>query len=135
MFALTFDDGLYQYTSQLLDTLQNFVYNGVATPIRATFFINGANYVDITTGSYPAILSRMKTNNHMIASHTYSHQDLSLISTQAAYEQIWQLDVIINNLIGVIPRYVRPPYGAGISNENSVLTKLGSWGKKVTLRL
>lgn len=39
-FALTFDDGPYIYTSELLDILAN---NGV----KATFFLNGQNFDSI----------------------------------------------------------------------------------------
>ncbi|KAJ3300519.1 chitin deacetylase [Kappamyces sp. JEL0829] len=120
---MTFDDGMYQFTSDLLTILDN-------ANAKATFFINGANYVDITTGDYPAILSRMYNSQHMVASHTYNHHDLSAISTQDAYEQLLQNDIVIKSIIGVAPRYVRPPYGGGINNENSVLDKLGSWGYK-----
>lgn len=39
-FALTFDDGPYAYTAELLDLLAN---NGV----KATFFLNGQNWGSI----------------------------------------------------------------------------------------
>lgn len=37
-FALTFDDGPYKYTPQLLKLLND-------NDVKATFFINGKNYV------------------------------------------------------------------------------------------
>jgi peptidoglycan/xylan/chitin deacetylase (PgdA/CDA1 family) len=40
-FALTFDDGPFQYTDELLDTL-------AAAGVKSTFFVNGQNFGSIT---------------------------------------------------------------------------------------
>lgn len=60
--ALTFDDGPYIYTSQILETLSQ---HGA----RATFFLNGANKGNID--SYPEILQRAIDEGHQLGSHTY----------------------------------------------------------------
>jgi peptidoglycan/xylan/chitin deacetylase (PgdA/CDA1 family) len=60
--ALTFDDGPYIYTEQLLDILQS---NGV----HATFFQNGQNYDNIY--NYASTIQRIVDEGHQIGSHTY----------------------------------------------------------------
>jgi peptidoglycan/xylan/chitin deacetylase (PgdA/CDA1 family) len=67
--ALTFDDGPYQYTEQLLDTLD-------AAGFRATFFMNGNNYGHIE--DYAPTLHRMINEHHQIGSHTVSDNSLTL---------------------------------------------------------
>ena len=59
--ALTFDDGPYQYTSELLDLLSR---NGV----RGTFFVNGQNFGNIY--DYAGVVQRMHNEGHQVASHT-----------------------------------------------------------------
>lgn len=60
--ALTFDDGPYIYTSQLLDTLAE---HGV----RATFFLNGHNKGSID--AFPEVVERTLAEGHQIGSHTF----------------------------------------------------------------
>ena len=59
--ALTFDDGPYQYTADLLDVLHQ---NGAP----ATFFLNGQNIGSIY--DYADVIQRMHSEGHQIASHT-----------------------------------------------------------------
>lgn len=60
--ALTFDDGPYIYTSQILDTLAK---HGV----RATFFLNGHNRGNIDAS--PDIVQRTLAEGHQLGSHTF----------------------------------------------------------------
>lgn len=60
--ALTFDDGPYNFTKELVDTLNK--HNA-----RATFFVNGANLspnIDV----YKDLLEKEYKEGHQIASHT-----------------------------------------------------------------
>lgn len=59
--ALTFDDGPYQYTADLLELLSQ---NGAP----ATFFLNGQNIGNIY--DYAGIVQRMHNEGHQIGSHT-----------------------------------------------------------------
>lgn len=63
-FAITFDDGPYIYTDQILDILKN---NGV----KATFFVNGQNWGDINDPVNSARVRRAINEGHQIGSHTY----------------------------------------------------------------
>lgn len=126
MVALTFDDGPYIYTSQLLDTLASF-----SPPVHATFFVNGANWVsgiDDESTPYPNILRRMLSEGHQIASHTWSHTDLSSATTAVRVEQVTRLEDLLLRVVGVRPRYIRPPYAAC---ENGCLEDLEGMGLHV----
>jgi peptidoglycan/xylan/chitin deacetylase (PgdA/CDA1 family) len=121
VFALTFDDGVFDYTDKLLDLLKT-------NDVKATFFINAYNVGDITVNSYKAALLKMFTNGHHIASHTYDHLDLARLGYNGIWAQMQRNDEAIKSVIGVKPIYMRPPYG---SVNDPVLTALGSWGYKV----
>lgn len=59
--ALTFDDGPFIYTAQMLDTL---AFHGA----RATFFLNGQNKGSIY--AFPDLVERIVAEGHQLASHT-----------------------------------------------------------------
>ncbi|KAF9959045.1 chitin deacetylase [Mortierella alpina] len=79
--ALTFDDGPYQFTEALLNTLKT---NGV----KATFFVNGANYADITSTKYRNLILRAKNEGHQIGSHTWDHKDLAKLNVEQITEEM-----------------------------------------------
>jgi peptidoglycan/xylan/chitin deacetylase (PgdA/CDA1 family) len=60
--ALTFDDGPYIYTNDLLDKLR-------AVGFKASFFQNGQNWDNIY--NYNATLKQMIIDGHQICSHTW----------------------------------------------------------------
>jgi peptidoglycan/xylan/chitin deacetylase (PgdA/CDA1 family) len=118
MFALTYDDGPSNYTSDLLDILD-------ANDVKATFFVNAFNYQDITQEPAKGIVKRMYDTNHQVASHTYDHLDISLLNANGVWNQLKRTDRVLKDIIGKEPRYFRPPFGKA-SPEN--LAQLGSWG-------
>jgi peptidoglycan/xylan/chitin deacetylase (PgdA/CDA1 family) len=121
MFALTFDDGVFEPTDQLLDYLE-------LQGIKATFFINAYKKGDFTVEPYRSVLLRMHKLGHHIGSHTYDHLNLSQLNLDGIYGQMYRNDVAFRQVLGFSPVYMRPPFGATNSN---VLTALGSWGYKV----
>ena len=105
--ALTFDDGPHpEYTAKLLDGLRE-------RNIRATFFVIGEN-----AGRYPELLKRMSEEGHCIGNHTYSHVQLSCVTTETALEEIARTNRIIKEATGRDVLYLRPPYGS-LSKELS----------------
>ena len=104
--ALSFDDGPWNFTSELLDTLASFGFH-------ATFFITGNNLgkgpID-TTPPYPKIIQRMIADGHQVASHTWSHYSLQNISSAMRYAQMGKNERALANIIGKYPTYMRPPY-------------------------
>ncbi|KAI1503223.1 glycoside hydrolase/deacetylase [Biscogniauxia marginata] len=107
--ALTYDDGPSAYTSDLLDLLDR--YNA-----KATFFVsgnvNGRGEIDNSSLEWPATLQRMYSDGHQIASHTWSHDDLSEISSARRKDEMYKNEMAIRNVLGVIPTYMRPPYSS-----------------------
>lgn len=73
-FAVTFDDGPGAYTNELLDYLD-------IKKIKVTFFVNGQNYNNILDPKFSAMVKRAYDAGHQIASHTWSHADISLAAT------------------------------------------------------
>ncbi|KAH7213997.1 hypothetical protein BKA60DRAFT_597598 [Fusarium oxysporum] len=107
-FALTFDDGPYKYTDQVLDVLKQ-------NNVKATFFITGTNLgkgqIDDETTGWPRILRRMYSEGHQLASHTWSHQDLTASSDEVRQQQVIYNEMAFRNIFGFFPKYLRPPYG------------------------
>ncbi|KAJ1333292.1 peptidoglycan-N-acetylglucosamine deacetylase [Microdochium nivale] len=106
--ALTFDDGPYTYTAQLLDILAK-------NSVKATFFINGNNMGGLISdpkNGFRDVVKRMFNEGHQIGSHSYTHANFDKISTQQRKEEIVNNEMAIADIIGVFPTYFRPPYTA-----------------------
>jgi peptidoglycan/xylan/chitin deacetylase (PgdA/CDA1 family) len=107
--AITYDDGPYIYTDGILD--QFAAYNA-----KATFFVTGINNgkgaIDNAATAWPAVIRRMYAEEHQVASHTWSHQDLSAITSQQRKDQMVHNEMAIRNIIGKFPTYMRPPYSS-----------------------
>ncbi|KAF4986310.1 hypothetical protein FGRMN_10897 [Fusarium graminum] len=122
--ALTFDDGPYKYTNQVLDVLEK-------NDMKATFFIVGNNLgkgqIDDDSKGWAKILRRMHSEGHQLASHSWSHEDLSAASDEIRKQQIIYNEMAFRNIFGFFPKYMRPPYGAcsRVSGCLDYVTKLG----------
>lgn len=98
--ALTFDDGPNPATTtQILDTLKR--HN-----IKATFFILGQN-----VPGNEALLKRMVAEGHEVANHSYTHPNLTGLSTEQVKEEINKTQEVIKAACGKTPTIMRPPYG------------------------
>jgi len=105
--ALTFDDGPYIWTNDLLDTLK-------ANNVKATFFVVGNNggkgQINNPNTGYPEVIQRMYAEGHQIGSHTWSHQDMSTLTYQQRMDQIIKNEMALTDILGFFPTYFRPPY-------------------------
>lgn len=118
-WALTYDDGAYAaHDQKLLDLLKQ--YN-----IKATFFLCGNLYQNINTAQSEASIKRMYNEGHVVAVHTYSHQDLTGMNSSQIANEMNQVNDAIYKYTGRKPAFMRPPYGS--TNQN-VLNTLGSLG-------
>ncbi|KAJ2959443.1 hypothetical protein NQZ79_g5076 [Umbelopsis isabellina] len=118
-FALTFDDGPFMYTNELLDKLEK-------EDIKVTFFVNGKNYWDIQ--SMPEAqytIRRAYAAGHQIASHTYSHANLSTLDIEGVKREVQSLEQVLLPIIGKKPAFIRPPFGAMTDVNFDLLTGLG----------
>ncbi|CAJ2506962.1 Uu.00g081480.m01.CDS01 [Anthostomella pinea] len=105
--AITFDDGPWDYTNDLLDKLADY-------QAKATFFITGTNLHkgQINDPSLPwvSVIQRMAAEGHQIASHTWSHENYSTLTTAQYNNQIIWNEIALNDILGYFPTYMRPPY-------------------------
>ena len=110
--ALTFDDGPSIFTPQLLDMLKSY-------QIPATFFMLGQ-----MVNHYPEIALRVAEEGHEIASHTYSHKNLRKLSFDG---QKRELTLGYDSLaaLGIIPTFMRPPYGSYDQRTVEIAASLG----------
>lgn len=106
--AITYDDGPYIYTDHILEVLASY-------GAKATFFITGNNLakgeID-TTAAYVTTIQNMYAAGHQVASHTWTHLDLSAISSADRHNQMYKNEMALRNILGVFPTYMRPPYSS-----------------------
>jgi len=119
-WALTFDDGPYKFDMALLDLLSEY-------GVKATFFINGDNYMDLDTPEGEKIIKRMYKEGHVIGNHTWSHARLPDESNASVKEQILKIENVLYKYIGKKPALMRFPYGDGHKEERlkKILGELG----------
>ncbi|WP_267277197.1 polysaccharide deacetylase family protein [Arthrobacter sp. CDRTa11] len=98
--ALTYDDGPNAQTARLLEILEK--HN-----VKATFFQQGA-YVN----SHPQVARSVADGGHTIANHTMSHPYLTKLSPAGIAREVQGAQAAIEKAAGVVPAYLRPPYGA-----------------------
>ncbi|KAI1777692.1 carbohydrate-binding module family 18 [Hypoxylon cercidicola] len=120
--AITFDDGPWEYTADLLDKLAKY-------EAKATFFITGNSLGKgmINDPDYPwvSVIQRMAAEGHQIASHTWSHENYSQLTTaQFNNQMIWN-EIALNDILGYFPTYMRPPYSICPSACQRQLATLG----------
>ncbi len=116
--AVTYDDGPYLYTSKLLDILK-------ANRVKATFFVNGKNRMDISNPAASSVIKRAFREGHQIAHHTWSHVDLTQLNNTEITREMTLLSDALKRLINRRPRHFRAPYGATSENVEAILTNLG----------
>ncbi len=98
--ALTYDDGPNAQTTRLLGILDKH-------KVFATFFQQGG-YVN----SNPAIAKAVADAGHTLANHTMSHPYLTKLPAAGVAKEIRGTQAAIEKATGVVPAYLRPPYGA-----------------------
>ncbi len=104
MVCLTFDDGPNPATTDKL--LQALEENNA----RATFYIVG-NRVSSISGAGDSI-KKMKEIGCDVASHTYSHTQLTGLSADAVKEEFQKTENEFKNVINEDASTIRPPYGS-----------------------
>ncbi|CAI9634080.1 carbohydrate esterase family 4 protein [Alternaria burnsii] len=117
--AITYDDGPYIYTENVMAQFE-------ARGAHATFFITGNNIgKGAIDENWAGVIKKMYDNGHQVASHTWSHQDLSLITKEEVYDQMVKNEMAIRNIIGKYPTYMRPPYSSCDAECQEVMSDLG----------
>ena len=108
--AMTFDDGPHpKNTPRLLDMLRQ-------RNIKATFYVIGTN-----VKRYPEITRRIVAEGHEIGNHTWTHPNLTKLSDAQVRSQMSSTRDQIVKTTGVLPRTVRPPYGALLTRQRKMI--------------
>ncbi|MGX7149858.1 polysaccharide deacetylase family protein [Enterococcus ureasiticus] len=110
--SLTFDDGPNpETTPRLLDILKE-------KGVKATFFMLGQNVV-----KHESVVKRVAEEGHEVASHSYSHPQLTGVDAQTVKEEVQNTDKAIYHAIGKLPTDFRPPYGAVNKDVAAIIGK------------
>jgi cellulose synthase/poly-beta-1,6-N-acetylglucosamine synthase-like glycosyltransferase/peptidoglycan/xylan/chitin deacetylase (PgdA/CDA1 family)/spore germination protein YaaH len=97
--ALSFDDGPDpKWTPQILDILKR-------EHVRAAFMVIGEEAQDNV-----GLLKRYVREGHEIGNHTFTHPDISEISTRQLRLELNLTERLFASKLGVQPLYFRPPY-------------------------
>ena len=105
---LTFDAGYENgYTAKILDVLKKH-------QVPAAFFLVG-NYIE----SSPQLVKRLVKEGHVVGNHTYTHPDMSAISTKENFSnELCKLEDAYEKVTGKkMKKFYRPPQGK-YSEEN-----------------
>lgn len=103
--AITFDDGPSSFTIQALQLLDQFQQ-------KATFFCVGNKLKE-----NPEIVQQVLRDGHLIANHTFSHnENLGFAGKKKMIQEIQKTDQLIEYQTGQKTKYFRPPFG--ITNPN-----------------
>ena len=97
--VLTFDDGPDpEWTPKILDVLKR-------EHAPATFFLIG-----IQTDKFPGLAQRIYREGHTIGNHTFTHPDVSNISSTYMKVELNLTERLFASLVGVRAKLLRPPY-------------------------
>jgi peptidoglycan-N-acetylglucosamine deacetylase len=97
--VLTFDDGPDpEWTPQILDVLKR-------EHATATFFLIG-----IQTDKFSSLAKRIYNEGHSIGNHTFTHPDVSNISSTYMKVELNLTERLFASLMGIRATLLRPPY-------------------------
>jgi peptidoglycan/xylan/chitin deacetylase (PgdA/CDA1 family) len=116
MVALTFDDGPGPETPDVLAELQR-------EHAHATFFVIGK-----LAKQDPDMVRQLYAAGMQIGNHTWTHPQLARLTTKGQRAEIEQTQDEIASIIGVRPRFYRPPYWSwndATAQQGSALGMIG----------
>ena len=97
--AITFDDGPDpEWTPKILDVLKQ-------KHATATFFLIG-----IQTDKFSSLAKRIYAEGHTIGNHTFTHPDVSSISTGYMKVELNLTERLFASMMGIRATLMRPPY-------------------------
>lgn len=114
MVAITLDDGPHKtLTERAMNAFEK--YGG-----RATFFELGKNME-----YYPNVVKEVYERGHELASHTYSHAQLTKLDAATLDDEIGKTQEACFKATGTEPTLIRPPYGAKNDNVKNAFHSYG----------
>lgn len=76
-----------------------------------------------SVNAHPNVAKRVSNEGHQIGSHSYSHPQLTSLSSYQVQSQMRQTDKAIYYATGKLPKTFRPPYGAINYNVSNLVAK------------
>ncbi|KAF9093925.1 hypothetical protein BGX23_002694 [Mortierella sp. AD031] len=114
--AYTFDDGPHIYNDKLLAILKS-------KNVVATFFLVG-QMIDKNLAQQGS-LKKMMAHGHQLASHTYTHSNLDMMTEAQMRSEIQRTSDSMWTHAGVRPRYMRAPEGRCSDLCTKVMKEMG----------
>ncbi|CAG8704372.1 15558_t:CDS:2 [Cetraspora pellucida] len=123
-WGLTLDDGPSEFTTDILNFLD-------AKNIKVTFFVVGSRVYerpDILLRAFNAVnhlthLTLIK--GHQIGVHTWSHPSLTTQTSEQIVAELEWTAKVIKAVLGVRPKYMRPPFGNYDDRVRDICKQLG----------
>jgi peptidoglycan-N-acetylglucosamine deacetylase len=115
--SLTFDDGpAHEFTELLLRALD-------AEGVLATFFVLGSS---VTTETR-RVVQATATAGHDIGNHTFNHRSFEdpALDDALASEEIHRTHELLEEITGVAPNLIRPPYGRAPDRVDRLAARFG----------
>lgn len=122
--ALTFDDGPHPMaTPRVLDLLDSW-------GVHASFFCIGAR-----AAAYPSIVREIHRRGHDVQNHSETHpRNFACLSPSGLIREIGTAQARLADIVGVAPRFFRPPMGFRSPFLDPVLAHFGvrhvSWTRR-----
>lgn len=107
---ITIDDAPDKYALDMAHTLKEL-------DVPAIFFVNG-HFIE--TDEKKEILREIHELGFTIGNHTYSHADLQSLSEEEQYDEIVQVNDMVEEIIGERPKFFRAPFGQNTDYSKSV---------------
>jgi peptidoglycan/xylan/chitin deacetylase (PgdA/CDA1 family) len=118
LLALTVDDGVNA------DVVRLYTEFARDTGVRLTYFVNGT--YDSWTANLALLRPLVESGQVQLGNHTWSHPDLTKVSTGRVADEISRNDAFLKKTYGVnAAPYFRPPYGNHNSTVDAVASSLG----------
>jgi peptidoglycan/xylan/chitin deacetylase (PgdA/CDA1 family) len=118
VLALTLDDGVNA------DVVRLYTEFARDTGVRLTYFVNGI--YDSWTANLALLRPLVESGQIQLGNHTWSHPDLTTLSTSRVAQEISRNDAFLKKTYGVdTAPYFRPPYGNHNSTVEGVAGALG----------
>lgn len=114
----SFDDGPYKYEQ----TLEKYL---TSVGAQGSFFVNGNNEDCIYTNANIASLRATYAAGALIASHTWSHYDITAFNNSVLGAQLDMVELALWRILGIKPALFRPPYGSYTQSNLDYLNSRG----------
>jgi peptidoglycan/xylan/chitin deacetylase (PgdA/CDA1 family) len=118
MLALTFDDGPWSFTPELITYL-------ITNNIAATLFVNGNNWDCIYNAQYVTAYRQALAAGIQFGVHTWNHVDLQTQSYEQTVTQMQDTENALFKILGIRPSWMRPPFGSYNSTTVGILSSIG----------